>query len=76
MKELGKTEIPKGFLEYWKSTISPYRGDRLTILRTTRYKSKEECAKAILKQIAKSKKDSSQAGKPVTGISLPGEASK
>ena len=26
MKESGKTDIPKGFLEYWQSTISPYRG--------------------------------------------------
>ncbi len=36
-----------------------------------KYDSKEACAKAILNQIAKSKKDTSMEGKPVTGISLP-----
>ncbi len=31
MKEQGQKDLPKGFLEYWQSTMSPYRGDRLTI---------------------------------------------
>lgn len=70
-KEHGKTELSEGFLEYWQSTISPYRGDRLKIMHTTKYSSKEECAKAILKRIAKAKKDTSKEGKTVTGVSLP-----
>ena len=73
MKEYGKTDLPKGFLEYWQSTISPYRGDRLQIIRTTRFKSKEECAEAILKDISKCRKDTSKQGQPVAGISLPEE---
>ncbi len=75
-KDTDKKDLSKGFLEYWQSTMSPYRGDRLTIMRSDRFKSKEECAESILKRIAKSKKDTSKEGQPVEGISIPddGEA--
>ena len=71
LREQGQKNLPRGFLEYWQSSISPYRGDRLTIMRTTRFKTKEACAKSVLEEIKKVKKDTSQVGKPVKNVSIP-----
>jgi len=40
--------LPDDFLEYHRSTMSPYRGMRGEIMETEEYRSPEECANGAL----------------------------
>lgn len=44
--------LPADFLEYHRSTISPYRGTRREIIETERFATAEECAANILSRLA------------------------
>ena len=44
--------LPEGFLEYHRSTMSPYRGMRGEIVETEEYATAEECAKTVCRIIA------------------------
>jgi hypothetical protein len=44
--EKGIKSLPKGFLEYHQSTISPYRGMRGPVIETEEFESVESCARA------------------------------
>lgn len=43
--------LPDDFLNYWQETISVYRGMRNAPVETTKYKDKQECANAVLRQL-------------------------
>lgn len=47
--------LPDGFLEYHRSTMSPYRGMRGEIVETEEYATAEECAKVVCGMIANSR---------------------
>jgi hypothetical protein len=42
--------LPEDFLEYHRSTMSPYRGMRGEIVETENHATAEECASVILSQ--------------------------
>jgi hypothetical protein len=48
-------DLPKDFLAYHQSTLSPYRGMRGPVTETEKYLSLPICASAILDQIASGK---------------------
>lgn len=47
--------LPEGFLEYHRSTMSPYRGMRGEIVETEEYATAEECAKEVCRVISASR---------------------
>ena len=44
--------LPEDFLEYHRSTLSPYRGMRGAVVETDEYTSAEACAKSVLDRIS------------------------
>lgn len=50
--------LPDDFLEYHRSTLSPYRGMRGEIVETEEFAKAEECANAVLGKIANTRASS------------------
>jgi hypothetical protein len=46
--ENGVRELPEGFLEYHRQTLSPYRGSRGPVTQTDDFDSAQACAAAVL----------------------------
>ncbi|MHB9036959.1 MAG: hypothetical protein ACYC64_09840 [Armatimonadota bacterium] len=45
--------LPDGFLEYHRTTMSPYRGMRGEIVETEEYQMAEECAARVLASLSR-----------------------
>lgn len=53
--ERGIKSLPDDFLEYHRSTMSPYRGMRGEIAETEEFATAEECARKVCRVIAASR---------------------